>query len=119
MHAQQRKRILTHAVTAHLSDDEHRALKSRADAENETLSQYARRELVQGVVISQQERRLLGFVVIGEEKVRLMLEAAQSGLDVRADEVRERIENEAILTAESVVERRLRILSPESVEVAA
>jgi hypothetical protein len=102
-----------------LSKGEHETLEARAKAENETLSQLVRRELLAGVVVSAQEHRIMEFLVIGEEKLRLRLEAAQSGVDIRLPAVREEIENEAILAAASIVERRLQILAGKSVEVAA
>jgi hypothetical protein len=110
MHAQQRKRILTHNVTARVSDTEYRALQDRADAEKKTLSEYARQELVGSTGIPPKERRMLEFLMIGEEKIRLRLEAAQSGIDICLPEIRERIENEATLAAPILVERRLRLL---------
>jgi hypothetical protein len=117
MHAQRRKRILTHYVTARVSDAEYLALQGLAEAENKTLSEYARQELASSIGVSPRERRMLEFLVIGEETIRLRLEAAQSGIDIRLPEVREQIENEAIVAAPALVERRLRLLSGQATEM--
>ena len=116
MHPQHRKRILTQNVTARVSDSEYQALQGLAEAENKTLSEYARQELVGSTGISPRERRGLEFLVIGQETIRLRLEAAQSGIDIRLPEIREQIENEAIVTAQALVERRLRLLSGQATE---
>lgn len=90
-----------------VTDDEQRHVEARAEAKGMTLSEYARRELTTGPGGSREARLLMTVVTVAGEVQRLTLEAAQRREDLLSQEVRDRIEREAVVGAVAVVERRL------------
>ncbi len=111
MHAGKRVRLKTHYVSARVSQAEYDLLVANAAREAMTLSEYARRELLDAVTVSNQEWRVLTFLVMAEEAARLRFEAAQAGEDIAAGAVRQRIEDEALVNAGALVSRRLALLA--------
>jgi hypothetical protein len=116
MHAGKRLRLKTHSVTAKVSKAEYDLLVANAAQETMTLSDYARRELRDAVTVSNQEWRVLTFQVMAEEAARLRFEAAQAGEDITGPAVRQRIEDEALVNAGALVNRRLALLARQVVK---
>jgi hypothetical protein len=108
MHSKQTK---TNHRSGHLhvrvTEAQQRHIEERAEARGMSVSDHARMELTAGGHGSREARLLMTFVAVSGEIQRLTLEAAHRREDLLSREVQERIEREAVASADGVVERRL------------
>ena len=101
---------LTEWVTVRVSSSEKQELELRAAQAEMTLSNWGRRRILDDWP-TRRERRQLIFQTIDSEIIRLTLLAAQSGEDVTSKDSQERIEKQARATAETILDRRLSLVT--------
>jgi hypothetical protein len=104
------KSFYTEGVSTKLTPKQYGALMDAADAAGMTESQYLRYLIVSALDLSQSERRAIAALTIGEERVRLMLEAVQDKQRLDAPDVKSGIEMEALSAGIRLAEQRIATL---------
>jgi hypothetical protein len=90
-----------------LSDEDWARLKQAADNESVSLSEYCRKLLVESLGVS---NLLIRSQMMGEERIRLMLLAAQQSKNLRDPQVQSQIDCDAVAYAVKFADIRVAVL---------
>src|ERR1700742_3371060 len=108
-------RQLKRSATAKVTQDEYESLLEAAHRRGQNLSGYIRDLLLVSLRLNPEVRLQMQFSAIGEERIRLIFEAAQKGQKLGSRESLQQVEQEATIAAVELTENRISVLEQLSV----